>query len=132
MRRRWRRWWRWWRWWRGRWMVWLHMVLFGVMMTRLVVAMTMTMPMILMDKDWGGTIGIMVVQRIIHGNHFIVMEGLLNVMDRWYHLLLHHSLHHCHGFTIVCILNVVIVVIVLVVVVVIIHHWYSSCTRGDD
>ena len=112
-------------------MVWLHMVLFGIMMTRLVVAMTMTVTMILMDKDWGGTIGIMVVQRIIHGNHFIVMEGLLNVMDCRYHLLLNHSLHHCHGFTIVCILNVVIVVIVLVVVVVIIHDWYSSCARGD-
>ena len=113
-------------------MVWLHMVLFGIMMTGLVVAMTMTMPMVLMDKDRSGPIGIMVVQRIIHGDHFVMMEGFLNVMDCRYHLLLNHSLHHCHGFTIVCILNVVIVVIVLVVVVVIIHHWYSSCTRGDD
>ena len=111
-------------------MVWLHMVLFGIVMTRLVVAMTMTM--ILMDKDWGGPIGIMVVQRIIHGDHFVMMEWLLDVMDCWYHLLLHHSLHHCHGFTIVCILDVVIVVIVLVLVVVIIRDWYSSCTRGDD
>ena len=80
---RWWRRWRWWRWWRGRRMVWLHMVLFGIMMTWFVVAMTMSMSMILMNKDRGGPIGIMVVQRIIHCDHFVMMERLLNVMNWW-------------------------------------------------
>ena len=110
-------------------MVWLYMVLFSIMMTWLV-TMTMTMSMILMNKDRGGPIGVMVVQRIIHWDYFVVMERLLNVMDYWYNLLLDHSLHHCHRFAIVCILDVVI--IVLVVILVIIDDWYSSCTRGDD
>ena len=74
----------------------------------------------------------MVVQRIIHGDHFVMMERLLNVMDRWYNLLLHHSLHHCHRFAIVGILDEVIVVIVLVVILVIIYDGYSSCTRWDN
>ena len=116
-------------------MVWLHMVLFGIMMTWLVVAMTMAMSMILMNEDRGGPIGIMVVERIIHCDHFVMMERLLNVMDWWYqwhNLLLDHSLHHCHRLAIVGILSVVVVIIVLVVVVVIVDDGHSSCTRGDD
>ena len=131
-RRRWRgRWW--WRWRRR--MVWLHMVLFGIMMTWLVVAMTMTMSMILMNKDRGGSIRIVVVQRIIHCDHLVMMERLLNVMDwwhQWYNLLLDHSLHHCHRFAIVGILDEVVVIIVLVVVFIIIDNGYCSRTRGDD
>ena len=111
-------------------MVWLYMVLFSIMMTWLVVPMTMAMSMILMNKDRGCPIRVMVVQRIIHWDYFVVMKRLLNVMDYWYNLLLDHSLHHCHRFAIVCILDVVI--IVLVVILVIIDDWYSSCTRGDD
>ena len=128
---RWRRW-RWWRWGRrGRWMVWLHMVLLGIMMTWLVVTMTMTIPMIFMNEDRGGSVGIMVVQRIVHCDHFIVVERLLNVVDCRNKLFLHHRLHHRHRFAIVGVLGIVFVVIVLVLVVVVIHHGHSSSTRGD-
>ena len=117
-------------------MVWLHMVLLGIMMTWLVVTMTMTMtmtiPMIFMNEDRGGSVGIMVVQRIIHCDHFIVVERLLNVVDCRNKLLLHHRLHHRHRFAIVGVLGVVFVVIVLVLVVIVLHHGHSSSTRGDD
>ena len=113
-------------------MVWLHMVLLGIMMTWLVVTMTMTIPMIFMNEDRGGSVGIMVVQRIIHCDHFIVVERLLNVVDCRNKLLLHHRLHHRHRFAIVGVLGVVFVVIVLVLVLVVIHHGHSSSTRGDD
>ena len=113
-------------------MVWLHMVLLGIMMTWLVVTMTMTIPMIFMNEDRGGSVGIMVVQRIVHCDHFIVVERLLNVVDCRNKLLLHHRLHHRHRFAIVCVLGIVFVVIVLVLVVVIIDDGHSSCTRGDD
>ena len=102
------------------------------MMTWLVVTMTMTIPMIFMNEDRGGSVGIMVVQRIIHCDHFIVVERLLNVVDCRNKLLLHHRLHHRHRFAIVCVLGVVFVVIVLVLVLVVIHHGHSSSTRGDD
>ena len=110
----------------------VHMVLFGIMMTWLVVTMTMTIPMIFMNEDRGGSVGIMVVQRIVHCDHFIVVERLLNVVDCRNKLLLHHRLHHRHRFAIVCVLGIVFVVIVLVLVVVVIHHGHSSSTRGDD
>ena len=115
-------------------MIWFHMVvLLGMVVAWLVMAMSMSIAMIFMDKNRGGSVGIVVVQRIIHSDHFIMVEGLLNVMNRGNkYFFLHHSLHHGHRLAIVGILDVTIVIIVLIVVVVIVNHRYSSCTRGDD